>query len=420
MRRVAISLFPFATVLTSSSVVYFSSSNNYSSATFAPNTDSQSQPTSVNMLSRTVDRIRGHARRDQHPSFSTTSATATTTTYLDEQISADPISQPKLSTDPIITTDTNETKTDLDNMIPITSEMLAEIYANYPTPKPSQELINLRIQLAKTRINYLTLISNNDTPTPNHSSSKFPDIHKTVNDIVNEQPPAGLDSSMYSLRCACEEAAEKCHINSQLTGLAESFEKIAFTFESFQSSQREHVSTLINRFLPQDFRSSMFNMARQRSENSNARALEELKKNGGTTRDKYKLLWEQQWKRRESLAAVGNSSGIWKLVVRYLAGVPEPLLAFAREINSKNGPTDALRIKFSPALVEMTRFAIEMNALCTILNHTNNVDYKTVIAQLEHAQNTLQAEANDFVKQIQVVLTASPFFVHPGDVPQQR
>jgi hypothetical protein len=38
------------------------------------------------------------------------------------------------------------------------------------------------------------------------------------------------------------------------------------------------------------------------------------------------LLLQQQWERREALVQMGNLSGIFKFLLKYLGGVPQVLL----------------------------------------------------------------------------------------------
>lgn len=290
----------------------------------------------------------------------------------------------------------------LHDMVPITFELLRDHYARFPSPSINPELETARKDIAQLR-NKLV-------------SSMSPRLVMKVNDIVAEQIPTGLDNSMYSLRCACEEGAARLKEFPSLRSYAGRLLTISKEFEEFQANQHAHVTQLVNSFLPHDFRATLFNAARQHGERSNASALKELMASGGTVRDKYKLLWDQQWKRRETLAGVGNATGIWRYIIKYLAGVPEPLLQFAKEINSPKGPTEAIRTKFGSALSVLTRFAIELNALTATLEPHTRANIDRIGECLQKGLTLYEPEVRQFVRLLEIVITNSPFFVKPEQV----
>lgn len=287
-------------------------------------------------------------------------------------------------------------------MVPITYELLQEHYARFPSPSIDPQLQSLQDSIATMRNSLLV--------------TQTQDVSNCVNDIMAETLPVSLDNSMYCLRCACEEAAQRLDSDPKMQSFSNRLTALSKTFETFQSKQSDHVSEVVNEFLPQDFRASFFKAARQHSERSNATALNDLVQSGGSVREKYKLLWEQQWKRRETLASVGNATGIWKWVVKYLAGVPEPLLQFAKDINSPKGPTEALRAKFGSALRQLSSFAIELNALCAVSVMANGMPDQDLADQLELSLACYEQEVQKFVNLLETVLTNSPFFVQPDQV----
>lgn len=297
--------------------------------------------------------------------------------------------------------------TSLEDMVPITLELLQEHYKNFPDPHVSEELQTQRGEIAKLQAAILTV---EGSPVGKKACNE-------VEAILAEELPRGLDSSMYKVRCACEEAAGRVVGIPELAEFAPRLNASAGRFEAFQKRQRDHVQTVINGFLPQDFRGSLFTAAKQRSEKLNAQAVEDLIADGGSIRDRYNLLWEQQWRRRENLAMVGNATGIWKWLVRHLAGVPQPLLAFAKNINSPHGPTDALRVKFGGALAELLRFSIELNALCaaTALAKSNE-KHGEVKAQVAKSLTLYETEVDKFVVLLQEVIVNSPFFIKPEQI----
>lgn len=124
---------------------------------------------------------------------------------------------------------------------------------------------------------------------------------------------------------------------------------------------------------------------------------------------------EQQYKRRETLANIGNSAGLFKFIVKYLAGVPEPLLQFAKELNEKKGPTEALREKFGPSLLSLTKFTVELNALTSVVcsSRTANSEVEDC---LQRSLTLFEGEVKQFLTLLENVLCDSPFFVKSEEI----
>lgn len=293
------------------------------------------------------------------------------------------------------------------SMVPITYEYLRQLYSQYPTPIITPQLEVLRHEIVSLRTNLLS------TSKSSFSSS----LLKTTDDILAEEVPHGLDKGMYTLRCACDEAAQRLLLVPSLSSYSTVFASISTRFEAFQKHQSDQVTQLVNDFLPQDFRTYIFNMARQHTEKSNALAIDQLMASGGSVRDKYKLLWEQQHKRRETLASIGNSTGIFKTIVKYLAGVPDALLQFARQINSDRGPTEALREKYGLFLSSLIQFAIELNALTIIVSSERSPS-----PQLRDCVNrcltVFEGQVMVLISSLESVLQHSPFFVSHDEIEQ--
>lgn len=290
-------------------------------------------------------------------------------------------------------------------MLPITHQLLKERYDRFASPQLNPRLIAIRESLtARRRI------------LEAHASTKDSSVREEVRLILSESIPAGIDSSMYCIRCACEEAASRAmHVRS-MGSISVRLYEIGNILAQFQRAQREHVSEVITAILPRDFRASIFATLRQRSERSNMQQIEDLVNAGGSIREKYALLWEQQYKRRESLAMIGNASGVFRWMMRYLGGVPAPLLAFARDINAPNGPTEALRVKFGDTLRQLVAFAIEMNALCALVHVQCGEEDEDVREELEEAVKVYEEEVTKFVRLLHEVIVDSPFFVSPEEV----
>lgn len=305
--------------------------------------------------------------------------------------------------------------TDENSMVPITYEFLVEHYKQFEDPSLSSELKNHSGEVAALQVRIMGTVPKSAVILKGEGQGQL--VHETLKMIMSEDIPTGLDNSMYKIRLACEEAAERCEVIKGMESYAHRFLGIARKFEGFQDKQKEHVSAVIAKYLPQDFRGNMFHAIRQRSERNNQSAIDDVVARGGSLRDKYDLLWDQQWKRRENLAMIGNATGVWKWLVRYLAGVPEPLLAFAKQINSKRGPTEALRAKFGGSLKELARFSIELDGLCTAASATSDeVLIDKTRCQLEKSLGLYETEVDKFVQLLEKVIVSSPFFVSPEEI----
>ncbi|PXF41740.1 hypothetical protein BWQ96_08529 [Gracilariopsis chorda] len=290
---------------------------------------------------------------------------------------------------------------------PLSAATLHRYYAAFPDPLVSADLTHMRQPL-------------NDL-TSRITDGLEPRLKHVLHDIHTQHVPSSLDNAMYCIRCACEEASCKLRDTSKLHAMARRLDSIATRFETFQAAQREHVSRVISGFLPSDFRGSLFSVFRQRSERVNRQAVQDLMNNGGTIRQKYDLLWQQQWKRRENLAMIGNATGVWRWLFRYLAGVPDHLLTFARHINSPNGPTESLRVKFAPALHQLARCAIDIHVLCAALTHVNDeLHLHRATAVIDACLTQYERDVDKFVLLLEQVIVNSPFFVHPADIPNLR
>lgn len=114
-------------------------------------------------------------------------------------------------------------------------------------------------------------------------------------------------------------------------------------------------------YMPQDFRGTIIRQQRERSERNRQAEVDNLVNSGGTIRDRYSLLWNQQMERcgfyflilngicvvfwnfafsrhkylflvfnvrRRQLAQLGSASGVFKALVKYLVGVPQVFFCF--------------------------------------------------------------------------------------------
>eukprot|EP01090_Pellita_catalonica_P016032 TRINITY_DN4486_c0_g1_i2.p1 TRINITY_DN4486_c0_g1~~TRINITY_DN4486_c0_g1_i2.p1 ORF type:complete len:248 (+),score=62.85 TRINITY_DN4486_c0_g1_i2:433-1176(+) len=119
--------------------------------------------------------------------------------------------------------------------------------------------------------------------------------------------------------------------------------------------------------------------------------------------------------RREQLAGVGNATGAYKMVIKYLGGVPEVLLEFIRKINDHNGPMEELRIKYGPYLYFLMRFLNTLQILIALFVHMIiNEKKKPKLAILQAASDSValfQKELEAYFELMLEILEKSPFFI---------
>lgn len=288
-------------------------------------------------------------------------------------------------------------------MVPITREYLAEFYKKFPDPVFSKTAAKAH----KRAIESGEKLSKKPVPKPD--------------------APHRMDEGMFAARCACEEAVfalKDININSnnsiRVEQIIVALDKTARRFQQLQDKQRKHAMRMVTSFLPSDIRGRLFSQASARSEARSAAALKVVEdailSGEATVRDKYDLLWKQQYERRENLSAIGNASGAFKLLVRYLGGVPEPLLDFARKINTPDGPTEEIRVKFGPTLVkhiDAARCCASLaESVAEILQNHPGDKYATKATKaLGELAIELLIETEQFCELLETVVENSPFFL---------
>lgn len=183
-----------------------------------------------------------------------------------------------------------------------------------------------------------------------------------------------VDRTILEIRCLCEEAVEAFERSSetQVARATSTLQTALDALESFQSRQRSQVNQYLDSLLPRNsIRARLFSAARSKSEKRNAAALDDLIRRGGSIRDKYRLLWQQQWVRRESIVSIANvsaSSGVMRFFVEYMAGVPPPVLDLARGLNSEDGPAAHVRTMFADALSSLKSVAARIRFLSAVVS----------------------------------------------------
>ncbi|KAJ9512204.1 hypothetical protein QJQ45_012753 [Haematococcus lacustris] len=205
-------------------------------------------------------------------------------------------------------------------LVPITREVLRNFYAQYPLEPVPVEYVTLLLE----RINEAcTLVSKPGS---------------TLRNAVWMETPKRIDDNFWRTRQFCEEIIDSLRLACK------------------QLTDHENV----------DFRGALIEMRRTTQENRNKKMLDDLLRKGGTTRQKYELFLQQQWERREALVQMGNLSGMFKFMVKYLGGVPQVLLDFAQDINAKLGPMEEQRLKYGPDVYQVCSVGIELNVLAAL------------------------------------------------------
>uniref|UniRef100_A0A7S2ZN86 GOLD domain-containing protein n=1 Tax=Rhodosorus marinus TaxID=101924 RepID=A0A7S2ZN86_9RHOD len=245
--------------------------------------------------------------------------------------------------------------------------------------------------------------------------------------------PKHIDLNMYYNRWQCEELAAKAEIAKDLaqTDLKDDLSIIISlanesydSYARFQKFQSDKVNGILDEFLPNDWRKKVINSLRERKETKYQAAVDALLINGGSLAEKYDLYWKQQYDRRAALAALGTESGVKKFAIRMISGCPEVLLDFARQINSKNGPTEELRLKYGPNLYSQTMFANQAHVLVAcilhILEERDDVGAKhkrvsTAVSQLKRGMEIYARESKKYVDFMISLTMNSPFFITAGE-----
>lgn len=254
--------------------------------------------------------------------------------------------------------------------------------------------------------------------------------------------PPGMDHGMFEARCNCEEGEEALQKLMDLgvgggggEKLEEVLEAVSTTrkkYEELQDRQRENTTKVIEAFLPNDFRKRLFKREKKQREKKNEDELKACFANGGCVRDKYELLWSQQNARREMLGSIGNASGLFRMLIATLSGVPDGLLRVARDLNKPGGPTEAIREKFHPTLTRIVHFAGYIaNTANAVLNSVQgrigavgsaranvvlNDAEKAALDQVSRSSTVLLGEVIRFTNLLDKVIKESPFTINPENV----
>lgn len=285
------------------------------------------------------------------------------------------------------------------DLVPITREFLRNYYASYEVPTLDAAFTSgaMVLNMSLLQIQF--------------GSSVAPAIIASLT-----RPNASkIEETMFRCREQCEllnEAVVKAGAAAPaaLVAAAAKCMQVAELMEKFQLANTARVTKIVQDFLPQDFRGSMVQYQNKRSEASRKAEMEKLLQGGGTVADKYQLLWGHQMKRRETLAAIGNASGLWKALVKFIAGVPSSLLNFVKTINDPEGPIEEMRLKFAPNLYQVRKALNDIHIAISI----TQADPSTGAALLTSITSTcdaLPATVASYLKYLEQVMFTAPFFV---------
>ena len=313
-----------------------------------------------------------------------------------------------------------------DEMVPITREELRRTYKQFPIEPIPQELIDIVSDLEKlveeSAVTLeLILIQQGD----NNRLGKT--IVNDVRDCLSKKPPHKIEENMFLSRGQLEEIWTMCEKNG--TEIAVAVGELAHqsfsAWESYQKNSSEKIEQLIDTFLPSDWRRTMFDTVRKMNEQNAIAEIQALKEKGCSVAEKYELLWAHELAKRQTLASVGNMSGVFKVIASTIGGVPRSLLDFVATINNDDGPTQEMRETYGPTQYFLTHFVFVLRAATTMVLTLKKIPSlslreTTLLGMLEDVLNDGMKKYSDavgeYVALLKTVLVHSPFFVSSKDI----
>lgn len=290
-------------------------------------------------------------------------------------------------------------------LLPITRESLQKCYSKHPVAPISDEAKDLDAKLVKA---IEDLCAGNDART------------ELKGKLLLAQAPHKVDENIFCNRCQLEELALLADTQAAAFGSEERVAAVKAhvaagldAWTGYQKSSMENVEDLVKTFLPNDFRLTIFNSYRARSEANSKGAVDALVANGGTIQAKYDLLWQQEFDRRQSLVNLGNASGIWRFLIAVVAGVPAALLDFVKTVNDAEGPMDEFRATYGPHIYFLSLFANKARVVAALLGCGEKDDSKVeqYAPLVGDALAAYEGIAKAYTEVLAVVLKDSPFFV---------
>eukprot|EP00270_Netrium_digitus_P009249 TRINITY_DN2808_c0_g1_i1.p1 TRINITY_DN2808_c0_g1~~TRINITY_DN2808_c0_g1_i1.p1 ORF type:complete len:444 (+),score=125.48 TRINITY_DN2808_c0_g1_i1:218-1549(+) len=308
-----------------------------------------------------------------------------------------------------------------ENLVPITRAFLAKFYDKFPMDPIKQEVADLQKNMVEK-----FEIMEGQLPKPEGEEEFVSPLSELFD------PPHKIDENLWKNREQIEEMLyllDKEHWPSTLAaGEVEGAKIVTASIETwktelqkmleiiltYQQATGEKVFTMVATYLPQDFRGTLIKQQRERSEKRRQLEVENLINSGGTIKQKYALLWQQQMDRRKTLASLGSASGVFKTLVQLLVGVPQVLLEFVKTINDHNGPMEEQRERYGPALYEMTAFGNRLRVFLvlwwtTFDQHLDDAEKYTQV--VDAAVKIYLSEFSRFLDVLKQVFENSPFLI---------
>lgn len=277
----------------------------------------------------------------------------------------------------------------MSSLVPITREFLREHYKAYPVPEPAcgDAAWSALLQDAEARC---AAVNGEKYRAPHKLDENFFRLRQDFEWIDHL---AGLQAPSQPLLAPAAQDAAAARARVEL----------------HQANTAAAVTRQVEALLPQDWRLSILKKNKASKEKKNAAELDKLAESPGYTIDaKYDLLWKQQMDRRQSLADLGNASGMFKFVLKHIAGVPQVLLDFVKQINAPEGPMEEQRIKYGPRIYEMSLVA----HVCRAVLETSPAPLPEADGRfVAHALSIIRAEVDGYFSFLYVLFESSPFFV---------
>ncbi|XP_047308698.1 uncharacterized protein LOC124912180 isoform X2 [Impatiens glandulifera] len=247
-------------------------------------------------------------------------------------------------------------------LVPITRAYLASYYEKYPLSPLPHDVFRLTAQIRSMS---------------NHFSKDYLPLTQEESILLHEadkQPPVIIDENFWKNREQIEEIIfllEQSPLLDDEFGIVlgrwkSKFEKTLEKLKSSQIRSSEIVFNSVMKYMPQDIRGALIRIQRDRSERKKEAEVKALVHSGGTIHQRYSLLWKQQMDRRQQLAQLGSATGAYKIIVKYLVGVPQVLLDFVRQINDVDGPMVELQRRYGPPLYSLTTMVLNIRLFLTL------------------------------------------------------
>ena len=328
-------------------------------------------------------------------------------------------------------------------LVPITREFLKKFYEGREVTPIPQQLKDLDKKITESCNLYGISFEDDDNNKAKSNNVISKEEISAIQETVHKRAPHKLDENVWRMREQCEEVAntvsEESVSDVQSVSKAKSVsldpknswvqnliltknycDEIYALIRDYQTSTIKNVEGLVQTFAPKDqLRLTIIKVSRERTESNNTTAIDNLIKRGGTIHEKYDLYWDQQLARRQTLVNIGEATGPYKWVIKYLGGVPEPLLDFIKQINAPEGPMEELRIKYGPIMyflfLLINKIRVETDLLVKVVGSKS---YKEQVSTLDKQSEDVKQAAKGIKEYIKIyfdemlgIMKASPFFI---------